>query len=291
LLPITPSSRSKNTILFPQTPVSGRRGRSLATSLLTPRTPSVSPARSTTSDAYGSLPSTPRKQTGPDAETAPETPSTSRRQALYERIRQKSLTGSPTKSTSGKGSIQGGSKMTRDQLLKMSQEETRRRCLLGRLGGVAESVWMLFSSPVGSTSSSLSPRKRRALPFAEVSTAVLKSSPVPISSAEASESIELLVKLCPFFVKQFNVGSEEWLEMPTGNLANSGEADYEDSILSSPSKSKGPATSLIASPGRVQSKDESAREVTTRSPRTVKRQGGGLREVRERVRRELELLD
>ena len=32
--------------------------------------------------------------------------------------------------------------MSRDQLLKLSQEETRRRCLLGRLGGVAESIWM-----------------------------------------------------------------------------------------------------------------------------------------------------
>lgn len=27
-------------------------------------------------------------------------------------------------------------------MLKMGQEEMRRRCLLGRLGGVAESVWM-----------------------------------------------------------------------------------------------------------------------------------------------------
>ena len=32
--------------------------------------------------------------------------------------------------------------MSRDQLLKLGQEETRRRCLLGRLGGVAESIWM-----------------------------------------------------------------------------------------------------------------------------------------------------
>ena len=32
--------------------------------------------------------------------------------------------------------------MSKDQLLKFSQEEMRRRCLLGRLSGVAESVWM-----------------------------------------------------------------------------------------------------------------------------------------------------
>ncbi|TFK55822.1 hypothetical protein OE88DRAFT_1804615 [Heliocybe sulcata] len=299
LLPVIPSSRSipatpsrsKNTILFPQTPASGSRGRNLATSLLTPRTPSVSPARSTASSVYDSLPSTPRKQTGSDAETVPETPNTSRRQALYERIRQRSLTGSPTKPTSAVGSIQGGSKMTRDQLLKMTQEETRRRCLLGRLGGIAESVWMLFSSPVGSTTSSLSPRKRRALPFAEVSTAALKSSPVPISSAEASDSIELLVKLCPFFLKQFNVGSEEWLEMPAGNMTSTGDVDHEDSILETPSKSKAASASLMASPGRVRRKEESAIEVITRSPRTVKHERGGLREVRERIRRELELLD
>lgn len=35
-----------------------------------------------------------------------------------------------------------GGKLTKEQMMKMGQEEMRRRCLLGRLGGVAESVWM-----------------------------------------------------------------------------------------------------------------------------------------------------
>lgn len=86
-----------------------------------------------------SAPSTPVHQRGSDAATAPQTPSTSRRQALYERIRQRSLTASPTKAPSSE--IAGG-KLTRDQMQKLGQEEMRRRCLLGRLGGVAESVWM-----------------------------------------------------------------------------------------------------------------------------------------------------
>ena len=136
--PNTPSKRSavhtQNAIAFPQTPYSKRIEIDPAATLLTPRTPSNSFSTPTSSEL-----STPVHQRGPTASTAPETPSTSRRQALYERVRQRSLTASPTKSTSR--DVLGG-RLTKDQMLKMGQEEVRRRCLLGRLGGVAESVWM-----------------------------------------------------------------------------------------------------------------------------------------------------
>jgi hypothetical protein len=39
-----------------------------------------------------------------------------------------------------------GGKLSKEQIQKMGQEEIRRRCLLGRLGGVAESVWMSVKS-------------------------------------------------------------------------------------------------------------------------------------------------
>ena len=169
--------------------------------------------------------------------------------------------------------------MSMAQLQKLSQEEMRRRCLLGRLNGVAESVWMLFSNPVASVTSTPSSRKRRALPSSEVAAAVMKSSPVPISSAEAYESLDLLVELCPFFLRKMDVGSEEWLEMPTPKNADAADA--------SPSK----LPKMPASPGRIRGKDESAIEVLTRSPKRVRPEAGGLHEVRERVRRELESSD
>ncbi|KAH9939891.1 hypothetical protein B0H21DRAFT_812427 [Amylocystis lapponica] len=267
--PITPSSRastpSKNSLAFPQTPSSHHARSDSLTSLLTPsssRTPSLSGRSTPTSDYASSLPSTPVHQRGSNATTVPQTPtSSSRRQALYERVRQRSLTATPTKGAPG---ATPGT-MTKDQLLKLSQEEMRRRCLLGRLGGVAESVWMLFSNP-GSASAAPTTRKRRALPAPEVAAAVLKSSPVPISAAEAHESLALLARLCPFFVRRLDVAGEEWLEMPA-------PADG------------GAEAGAPPSPGR----GKSAEEVLVRSPRRVRREGGGLREVRERIRRELEM--
>ncbi|KAJ7824030.1 hypothetical protein B0H13DRAFT_1919363 [Mycena leptocephala] len=47
------------------------------------------------------------------------------REALYERLRQRSLSASPTKAASS--DVKGG-KLTRDQLLKMGQDELRRSC-------------------------------------------------------------------------------------------------------------------------------------------------------------------
>lgn len=126
-----------SSVQFPKTP-SRRALLDDLTGLLTPRTPSVSPSKTEPGD---SLLSTPVHQRGSSADTAPQTPTSSRRQALYERIRQRSLTNTPAKTPSKSKDIPGG-KLSRDQLLKLSQEEMRRRVLLGRLEGVAESVWM-----------------------------------------------------------------------------------------------------------------------------------------------------
>ncbi|KAF8165183.1 hypothetical protein B0H34DRAFT_647751 [Crassisporium funariophilum] len=266
----SPSKRSS--VLFPQTPSRRDRSDSLLSSEAqrTPSSVNSSPSRE-------SVPSTPTHQRGSD-DTPGQTPSTSRRQALYERVRQRSLSMSPTKTPRNVGT---GTSMTRDEMLKMSQDEMRRRCLLGRLGGVAESIWMLFSNPTTGTSSTPS-RKRRVLPTSEVITAVVKSSPVPISTAEANESVSMLVKLCPFFVKKLSISGQDWLEMPAP-ITNS-VAQLTDS---SPTKSK---LTVPPSPSRLKGKEESAQELVTRSPRRVK-PGGGLREVREIIRRELELQD
>lgn len=123
--------------------------------------------------------------------------------------------------------------------------------------------------PVSSTSITATPRKRRTLPTSEVVHAIIKSSPVPISSAEAYESINLLTSLCPFFLRKIDVGGEDWLEMPASAGAT------QPTTPSSPSRRKGGYTS-----------DE---ELRTLSPRRVKKESGGLREVRERIKRELEL--
>lgn len=125
-------------------------------------------------------------------------------------------------------------------------------------------------------------RKRRTLPTAEVAKAIVKSSPVPISTAEANESLTLLVKLCPFFLKKLDIQGEEWLEMPASSHVSKDSGTT--SVNTSPSK-----RGLIppASPG---SKFDSA-ELIHRSPKRVKRETGGLREVREIIRQELELQD
>ncbi|KAG6878110.1 hypothetical protein C0993_012114 [Termitomyces sp. T159_Od127] len=257
--PITSAANSptkKNSVLFPVPALS--KSPTKSTSVLFPQTPSrrdgadlFSPRTPAASEFDVFDPKTPTHQKGKNATTVPQTPTSSRRQALYERVRQKSLTASPTKTPSS--DVKGG-KLTRDQLLKMGQEEMRRRCLLGRLGGVAESVWMLFSTPVAGSSSTPTARKRRALPAADVVNAVVKSSPVPISTAEASESLSMLAKLCPFFIRELDVGGKEWLEMPAANPA-AVLADVE----STPSRKKPPP-----SPGpAVKGKHESAEELVS----------------------------
>ncbi|KAF8914073.1 hypothetical protein CPB84DRAFT_1758310 [Gymnopilus junonius] len=276
--PVSKSPTKKSALLFPHTP--SRRDRSLmsAPDSIPPQMPSTTSSPTKTD----SVPSTPVRQKGENS-TPLQTPSTSRRQALYERVRQRSLSTSPTK-IPHQSSLSPGkavtTTMTRDQMLKMQQDELRRRCLLGRLGGVAESVWMLFSVPT--PGSSTPARKRRALPAQDVISAVIKSSPVPISTSEANESISMLIKLCPFFLKKLDISGEEWLEMPAPSTTAT--APTRDT----PSKSK---TAVPPSPGRIKGKEESAQELLNRSPRRVKRETGGLREVREIIRRELELQD
>lgn len=160
------------------------------------------------------------------------------------------------------------------------------------------------------------------MPSKEVAAAVIKSSPVPMSSAEAQESLDLLVDLCPFFLKKMDVGSEEWLEMPapsTSSNASGSTSTAESSVdgsprktpsspsktpsspsktpssplkpPSSPRKTPGSPLKIPVSPGRIRGKDDSAEELLNRSPRRVRREGGGLREVRERIRREMESQD
>lgn len=153
----------------------------------------------------------------------------------------------------------------------------RRRCLLGRLEGVAESVWMLFSNPSGAVTATPSSRRRRTLPTPTVVDKIIKSSPVPLSTAEAYESLDLLVKLCPFFLRKLEIGGDDWLEMPTQPASST---DVPDTPTKTPS-----------SPGKIRGKDDSAEELLARSPRRVRREGGGLREVRERIRREMELTE
>ncbi|KAJ7909534.1 hypothetical protein B0H13DRAFT_2233058 [Mycena leptocephala] len=233
-----------------------------------PSSPSRSPSKPKTAAHLCSTACTPVRQRGAAAEAVPKTPSSSRREALYERLRQRSLSASPTKAASSE--VKGG-KLTRDQLLKMGQDKLRRRCLLGRLGGVAESVWMLFYTPAPGSTASTSVHKRRALPMSKVVAAIVKSSPVPISSAEAVDSLVMLAKLCPFFLKQLTIGGEKWLEMP---------APSAGSTEGSPSKKP----LAPGSPGAV---IDSAEALVTRSPPRVNREAGGLREVREIIRREL----
>lgn len=112
----------------------------------------------------------------------------------------------------------------------------------------------------------------------------MKSSQVPISVAEANESIMLLIKLCPFFLKRLDIQGEEWLEMPATSSNKMYEPSGTSSVNTTPTK-RGPV--LPTSPG---SKLDSA-ELIHRSPKRVKREVGGLREVREIIRRELTLQD
>src|SRR5216684_7722704 len=126
-----------SSIPFPKTPSHHALLDDL-TGLLTPKMPLVSPSRTNSGDL---LPSTLVQQMGSNADTFPQTLTSSQRQALYEQIRQKSLTSSPAKMPSKSKDIPGG-KMSYDQLLKLSQEEMWHRVLLGQLEGIAESVWM-----------------------------------------------------------------------------------------------------------------------------------------------------
>ena len=117
----------------------------------------------------------------------------------------------------------------------------------------------------------------------EVATAVVKSSPVPISTAEATESLSILTGLCPFFLKPLTIAGEEWLEMPAASVTV--DSSFADVAIA------GKPGVAPLSPGHIKRKGDSAEELVKRSPRRVKREVGGLRKVREIIRRELEIQD
>lgn len=85
----------------------------------------------------------------------------------------------------------------------------------------------------------------------------------------------MLQKVCPEFLKVLDVGNEEWVEMVVLS-GNGGLGMGSGSVPSTPSKK-----------GRLNVEDEDE-ELRTLSPKRVKREVFGLREVRERIKRELE---
>jgi hypothetical protein len=93
-----------------------------------------------------------------------------------------------------------------------------------------------------------------------------------MSTAEAQESLTILTTLCPFFLKPLDIAGQEWLEMPT-----SAHPPNERLVPTSPGSNRG--------------KNDGPEGALTRSPRRVRKEGGGLREVRERIRREIEMQD
>ncbi|WVQ75131.1 hypothetical protein IAR50_004740 [Cryptococcus sp. DSM 104548] len=213
-----------------------------------------------------------------------------RRKAMMARIKAKS---GGKGSLSTLGSSAGGFGRPGSSLSTASnpQEELKRRSILSRLEGVAEGVWMMFSGPsIGPSSLPTPPRgRRKAIPMAEAAEVIVKSSKTPISTAEAQTSLHMLTEICPFFLHIKTVGRQDWIEMPAAVVAPAPPSPSATAGLSaSPSASSAsalPARQLSASPstpGRL--KVELAGPA---SPGKIRRQGG-LREVRERIRRELD---
>ncbi|KAG8994758.1 hypothetical protein FRB94_012581 [Tulasnella sp. JGI-2019a] len=283
-------------------------------------TPDQTPESAGSSSA--SVPSTPQ------TDRTIRTPSTARRDALKQRIHQRSLqnNGSPTK-----GSVVvtlGTEKDGTPREKLVTQQELKRRLILGRLGNIAECIASLLSgSRVGSTSAS--PYKRRIMRLDEIVRVVVKSSKSPISDAEATEAIELLMSLCPTFVTQKIIDREMWLEMPTAVVPAPSFAPSPikeiPSIPSTPKKVRptaalgshsvrsvtppplsrrvppSPGRLFPQSPGSRLTREELEEELMSRkpgegSPRRVRpalvgRDGKELmtlRDVRERIRQELE---
>ncbi|EIW71689.1 hypothetical protein TREMEDRAFT_73385 [Tremella mesenterica DSM 1558] len=201
-----------------------------------------------------------------------------RRQAMAERIKARSRSSQSSLPPLGQSP---GYSLKPISNVSSTQEELRRRSTLSRLESIAEGVWMLFSpSHSQSTNNSgLSPsRKRRAILLTEAAEIVVKSSKTPISLAEAQSSLTMLCELCPFFLTTKVIGRQDWLEMPSSTLCPPSPSNNLDRVVlnppvtppGSPSRSGGKKAELAgpASLGRV-------------------RRQGGLREVRERIRREL----
>ncbi|WWC95384.1 hypothetical protein V866_002246 [Kwoniella sp. B9012] len=206
-----------------------------------------------------------------------------RRQAMMDRIKARS--GSSKNPLSTLGSSAGGMKRTNLLSAAGQQEELKRRSTLSRLEGIAEGVWMMFSAPSpGPSTLPSAPRgRRKAIPMTEVADVIVKSSKTPISTAEATSSLQLLTELCPFFLTIKRIGKQDWLEMPS-TLAAPPSPGSSSTIAQPPSMNGGRlAPPSPSTPGRSPSSLELAGPA---SPGRVRRVGG-LREVRERIRSEL----
>ncbi|WVQ79404.1 hypothetical protein IAT38_001501 [Cryptococcus sp. DSM 104549] len=217
-----------------------------------------------------------------------------RLQAMKDRIKAKR----PGGGLQTLGSSVGGFGRTAGAQMSSAQqaEELKRRSTLSRLEGIAEGVYMMFSAPSPGPNTLPTPPKgrRRVIPLSEVAEVIVKSSKTPLSIAEAQSSLQLLTELCPFFLTVKTVGKKEWLEMPAAVLATAppspGTGSYTTST-STATASPGSGSSSVprVPPGGSPSTPARLKEVTLAgpaSPGKVRRQYG-LREVRERIRREL----
>lgn len=133
------------------------------------------------------------------------------------------------------------------------------------------------------------------MPISDVLAVVIKSSPVPISNAEASESLKMLMDLCPFFLHKIVISGKDWLEMPSNQsgatIAIPG-TPTKARVAAWSSPTKGTTTSTpTSSPKKGSAAATPTQELLTGSPRAIRHPQGGLREVREVIRREIELQD
>ncbi|WWC93011.1 uncharacterized protein L201_007975 [Kwoniella dendrophila CBS 6074] len=221
-----------------------------------------------------------------------------RRQAMMDRIKARSGTSKNPLATLG--SSVGGFKKGGGLLSAAGQqEELKRRSTLSRLESIAEGVWMMFSAPSpGPNTLPTAPRgRRKAIPMIEVAEVVVKSSKTPISTAEAQTSLQLLCQLCPFFLTVKQIGKQEWLEMPSASLSTtpaSPGSGSSSTITAQPPIPPAPtsaAASVSGSKLAPPSPSTPGRSTEMKlagpaSPGRVRRVYG-LREVRERIRREL----
>lgn len=124
---------------------------------------------------------------------------------------------------------------------------------------------------------------------------------LPIT-AEAIESLSMLCELCPFFLKTKIIGGEEWLEMPPSAAPSAATTAPASPGASSPPRTTTnwtPGTTpgsptrrsgaTLGPPGSPTRRKVIEDELMARSPRRIKREEGGLRQVREIIRRELEV--
>ncbi|EJT97745.1 hypothetical protein DACRYDRAFT_25082 [Dacryopinax primogenitus] len=201
-----------------------------------------------------SLPVTPAKSDGRITPTSGSSVK-DRKNALFERLAAKA--GTP------RGTILFRDEQTEEERA-FTPDELKRRSALSRLGGVAEGIYMMFSSTGGDLATPAT-RRRRAVPMDEAIQILVKSSKVAISEAEAQLSIKMLTELCPFFVRILVIDRAEWLEAPSS------------SSLATP-----------PSPGSVAVAEMSKRSPGGSPRRVGRNEDGGLRRVRERIRRELD---